>query len=98
MNIEYSLEDNVDDNMKQIYDMIDGIPIWQHLKNGSDENKIRLIATDFGKFAEILGRRVINKLTEKGGISRHIIGWRFCCRYWGNVRYLLYRIYERNYM
>lgn len=54
--------------MRQIYNMVDGIPIWQHLKIGSDENKIRLIGADFGKFAEIIGRRVLNELTEKGGI------------------------------
>lgn len=54
--------------MKQIYNMVDGIPIWQHLKNGSDETKVRLIATDYGKFAEVLGKRLLNMLTKKGGI------------------------------
>ena len=52
--------------MRQIYDMIDGIPIWRHLKNGATENKIKLIGSDYGKFAEILGKRILDKLTENG--------------------------------
>ena len=54
--------------MRQIYDMIDGIPIWKHLKSDATENKIKLIGSDYGKFAEILGKRVLDKLTEKIGI------------------------------
>ncbi len=58
--------------MKQIYNMIDDIPIWQHLKNGAIENKLRLTGTDYGKFAEIIGKRILNKLTKKGGILTDI--------------------------
>lgn len=58
--------------MKQIYNMIDGIPIWQHLKNGAEETKVKLIAADYGKFAEILGGRILHKLTEMGGILEDI--------------------------
>lgn len=54
--------------MRQIYDMIDGVPIWKHLKGGVTENKIKLIGPDYGKFAEILGKRVLDKLTDRGGI------------------------------
>lgn len=58
--------------MRQIYDMVDGIPIWRHLKSGDTENKIKLIGPDYGKFAEILGKRVLDKLTERGGILQEI--------------------------
>jgi hypothetical protein len=54
--------------MKKVYKMVDDIPIWQHLKNGVEDVNIKLVATDYGEFAEIVGRRVLNKLTEKGGI------------------------------
>lgn len=58
--------------MRQSYNMIDGIPIWQHLKNGVEEKNVKLVATDYGKFAEILGQRILRKLTEKGGILEDI--------------------------
>lgn len=61
-------EKDGDNNMKLVYNMIDGIPIWKHLKNGVEENSVKLIAKDYGKFAEILGERILYKLTEKGGI------------------------------
>lgn len=54
--------------MRQIYNMIDGIPMWQHLKNGVEENEVKLTSADYGKFAEILGERILHKLTERGGI------------------------------
>ncbi len=54
--------------MKKVYKMVDGIPIWQHLKNGVKDNNIKLIATDYGAFAEIVGKRVLNKLIGRGGI------------------------------
>jgi hypothetical protein len=50
------------------YKMVDGIPIWQHLKNGVKDNKVKLIGKDYGEFAETIGKRVLNKLTKKGGI------------------------------
>ena len=62
----------IEENMRQIYDMIDGIPIWRHLKSGATENKIKLIGADYGKFAEILGQRILDKLTENGGILEEI--------------------------
>lgn len=58
--------------MRKIFDMIDGIPIWQHLQCGGTENSVKLVATDYGKFAEIVGKRLLNKLTEKGGILKEI--------------------------
>lgn len=56
--------------MTQVYNMIDGMPIWQHLKNGAEESSIKLISKDYGKFAEILGERILYKLTRKGGILK----------------------------
>jgi hypothetical protein len=58
--------------MRKIYKMIDGIPIWQHLKNGTKKNNIKLVATDFGGFAEIVGKRLLNRLTERGGILEEL--------------------------
>lgn len=58
--------------MRKLYKMVDGIPIWQHLKNGAKKNNIKLVATDYGGLAEIVGKRVLNKLTEKGGILEDI--------------------------
>jgi hypothetical protein len=63
-------ERDCDKNMKHAYNMIDGIPIWQHLKNGAEEKQVKLTARDYGKFAEILGERILYKLTEKGGILK----------------------------
>ncbi len=54
--------------MKQAYSMIEGVPIWKHLKNGVEENMVKLVANDYGKFAEILGQRILYGLTRKGGI------------------------------
>lgn len=58
--------------MKKIYNMVDDIPIWQHLKNGAIEKKILLIGPDYGKFAEVLGKRMLRSLTKKGGILDEI--------------------------
>lgn len=58
--------------MRKLYKMVDGIPIWQHLKNGVKDNKIKLVATDYGRFAEIVGNRTLNRLTEKGGILEEL--------------------------
>jgi hypothetical protein len=55
-------------NMKKAYNMIGGVPIWQHLKNGVEERSAKLVAKDYGKFAEILGERLLYKLIKKGGI------------------------------
>ena len=54
--------------MKKAYNMIGGVPIWQHLKNGVEERSAKLVAKDYGKFAEILGERLLYKLIKKGGI------------------------------
>ena len=53
---------------RKIYKMIGSIPVWMHLKNGAEITKINLISTDYGKFAEILGNRILIKLIQKGGI------------------------------
>jgi hypothetical protein len=78
--VVYDLKKNVaveinhlrDENQKptdrKIYKMIDSIPIWTHLKNGAEKIKIKLIANDYGKLAEILGNRVLNDILQKGGI------------------------------
>jgi hypothetical protein len=58
--------------MRELYKMIDGIPIWQHLKNGAKKNNIKLVATDYGGLAEIVGKRTLNMLTDKGGILKDI--------------------------
>ena len=53
---------------KKIYKMIDGIPMWKHLKNGAEETKISLKANDYGKLTEILGNRVLKDKLQRGGI------------------------------
>lgn len=52
--------------MRKLYKMIDGIPIWQHLKNGTKNNNIKLVGSDYGGFAEIVGKRILNILTKNG--------------------------------
>lgn len=54
--------------MKPMYDMIDGIPIWRHLKNGAEWDEVKLVATDYGKFAETLGKRILHKMIRYGGM------------------------------
>jgi hypothetical protein len=48
--------------------MIDSIPVWMHLKNGAEKIKIKLIANDYGKLAEILGNRMLYDILQRGGI------------------------------
>lgn len=61
-----------DENQKptdrKIYNMIDSIPVWVHLKNGAEKTKINLKSSDYGKLAEILGNRVLDNILQKGGI------------------------------
>lgn len=38
---------------------IDNIPIWQCLKNDAINKETSLTNKDFGKFAEIIGKRII---------------------------------------
>lgn len=38
---------------------IDGIPIWKHLKDGATKKEICLTNKDAGKFAEIIGSRIL---------------------------------------
>mgnify|MGYP003395056532 CR=1 FL=1 len=42
---------------KEIYDMHDGIPIWKHLLNNSQEHQTKLRSNDYGKLAESIGKR-----------------------------------------
>lgn len=58
--------------MKKVYNMIDGMPIWRHLKNCAKENSVKLVARDYGKFAETLGERILYKLIKKGGVLEDI--------------------------
>lgn len=55
--------------MKKIYEMIDGLPLYKHLKSGSTEIETKLIDHDYGKFAEILGKKIINYSSKNGGFS-----------------------------
>ena len=52
--------------------MIDGIPLYQHLKNDSINDSIGaemiLSEQDYGRFAEFLGKKKINYLVKKGVI------------------------------
>lgn len=38
---------------------IDDIPIWKHLKNGAVQKDVKLTNKDSGKFAEIIGSRIL---------------------------------------
>lgn len=58
--------------MSKFCKTIDGIPIWQHLRNGAKNNNVKLVSTDYGGLAEIVGKRTLNKLTEKGGILEEL--------------------------
>lgn len=55
--------------MNKIYKMIDGLPLYKHLKNGSAEIETKLIDHDYGKFAEILGKKIINYSSKNGVFS-----------------------------
>lgn len=44
----------MDDKVKDI----DGIPIWEYLKNNAVNKETLLTNKDFGKFAEIIGKRI----------------------------------------
>lgn len=55
--------------MKKIYEMIDGLPLYKHIKSGSTEIETKLIDHDYGKFAEILGKKIINYSSKNGGFS-----------------------------
>lgn len=55
--------------MKKIYEMIDGLPLYKHLKSGSTEIEYMLIDHDYGKFAEIIGKKIINYSAKNGGFS-----------------------------
>jgi hypothetical protein len=53
---------------RKIYNMIDSTPMWMHLQNGAKKTKIKLIGNDYGKLAEILGKRVLDDILKEGGI------------------------------
>ena len=55
---------------KDVYAMIDGKPVWQHLKEGSKNGNIKLVAYDYGRLAEMIGQRVLYKLTDIGGLDK----------------------------
>ena len=54
----------------EIYNMIDGMPIWQHLKTGSEKRIVKMVANDYGKLAEIIGKRVLFNLTDIGNLDK----------------------------
>ena len=45
---------------------VDGVPIWEYLKNNVTINEISLTNKDFGKFAEIIGKRITWNYHESG--------------------------------
>ncbi len=47
---------------KEIFEMHDGIPIWKHLMKNGKEHKTSLKGTDYGKLAEMIGKRELRKL------------------------------------
>lgn len=55
---------------REIYNMIDGAPIWQHLKKGSEKRIVKMVANDYGKLAEIIGKRVLLTLTDVGNLDK----------------------------
>jgi hypothetical protein len=55
--------------MNKAYNMIDGKPLYKHLKNDSQENEITLYDHDYGKFSELLGKKMVNYLSKNGGFS-----------------------------
>ena len=55
--------------MKKVYNMVEGIPLYKHLKKRSAENEIMLSDHDYGKFAELLGKKMMNYLAKNGGFS-----------------------------
>lgn len=66
--ISHLRDENQKPTDRKIYKMIDSIPVWVHLKNGAEKIKINLQASDYGKFAEMLGNRVLNNILQRGGI------------------------------
>lgn len=55
--------------MKKVYKMIDGIPLYKHLKNSSVENKMTLLANDYGEIAEVLAKKIIGYSIENKNLS-----------------------------
>jgi hypothetical protein len=51
---------------KEVYRMHDGIPIWMHLINNGQEYKTVLKGHDYGKLAERIGKRELNKFIKFG--------------------------------
>lgn len=45
---------------------VDGIPIWDYLKNNAANKETSLTNKDFGKFAEIVGRRITWNFNKSG--------------------------------
>lgn len=70
--INHLIEENQRPTEKKIYKMIDGIPVWKYLKNGTEQTKINLNAHDYGKITEILGNRVLNDIFKNRGFLENI--------------------------
>ena len=70
--INHLREENQKPTDKKIYRMIDGIPMWQHLKNDVEEIQIHLQANDYGKLTEILGNRILQDMLQRGRIIDNI--------------------------
>ena len=50
---------------------VDGIPIWEYLKDGVTIKETSLTNKDFGKFAETIGKRITWNF-DKSGILNHV--------------------------
>lgn len=70
--INHLRDNNTKPTDRKIYEMIDSIPVWAHLKNGAEKTKISLKSVDYGKFAEILGSRILHNILQRGGILDNI--------------------------
>lgn len=57
---------------KELYDMHDGIPIWKHLINNGHENYLKIVGHDYGRMAEVLGVRELNRIVEPYGFIDNI--------------------------
>ncbi len=70
--IQHLRDENQKPIDRKIYNMIDSIPVWEHLKNGVEKTKINLKAGDYGKLAEILANRILGNILQRDGILDNI--------------------------
>jgi hypothetical protein len=66
--IHHLRDENIKPTDRKIYKMIDSIPVWIYLRNGAEKIEINLNQNDYGKFAEILGNKVLHSILQKGEV------------------------------